>query len=142
MNVSFNGISHSFRVKKGPAGYEQFTREIRSSFTLPQTADLNISFTCDNPSDPETTIVLQGPGAYNSAVHLAAISAYRKSLEGPRQNVAVDAFGSTWWATQVETVDDAGIHQGIEPSFVGLMRWRVLYQRIRQLLALGAVADD
>ena len=59
MNVAHQGVSRTFKVTPGAEGYLQFTTEIRDAFQLPPTAELNISFTCDNPTDPQSTIILQ-----------------------------------------------------------------------------------
>jgi hypothetical protein len=142
MNVAFHGESHSFKVVKGLAGYQRFTQEIRSKFALPNQSELNISFTCDNPSNPDSTIVLQGLGAYDSAVHLAAISMHRKSLclEGPSQAVSLDAFGSRWWVTEegpreVRGRDAAMILRETQGQSLSGRMWRLLYHRLRAIMA-------
>ncbi len=38
------------QVKPGPEGYRQFTEAIRRAFNLPDDSELNITFTCDEPS--------------------------------------------------------------------------------------------
>jgi hypothetical protein len=38
------------QVKPGPDGYRQFTEAIRRAFTLPDDSELNITFTCDEPT--------------------------------------------------------------------------------------------
>lgn len=50
MNVNFDGRTYSFEVKPGPEGYRQFTEAIRRAFNLPDDSELNITFTCDEPS--------------------------------------------------------------------------------------------
>mmetsp|Transcript_2518 Transcript_2518/g.6705 ORF Transcript_2518/g.6705 Transcript_2518/m.6705 type:complete len:300 (+) Transcript_2518:1592-2491(+) len=50
MNVTFDGIVYSFAVKPGKHGYQDFTERIRQAFHLPQGCELNITFTCDEPS--------------------------------------------------------------------------------------------
>lgn len=50
MNVNFDGQTYSFEVKPGTAGYKQFTQAIREAFSLPEDSELNITFTCDEPS--------------------------------------------------------------------------------------------
>lgn len=57
MNVNFDGRTYSFEVKPGPDGYKAFTEAIRRAFSLPQDSELNITFTCDEPS---TTPASQG----------------------------------------------------------------------------------
>ncbi len=57
MNVNFDGRTYSFEVKPGPDGYKAFTEAIRRAFSLPQDSELNITFTCDEPS---TTPAPQG----------------------------------------------------------------------------------
>ncbi|EIE27501.1 hypothetical protein COCSUDRAFT_45889 [Coccomyxa subellipsoidea C-169] len=96
MNVNFDGRTYSFEVKPGPDGYRQFTEAIRRAFTLPDDSELNITFTCDEPSttgweEPPSPVVaplvhqgslltLQGAGAYDAAVHCASVSAARRIL--------------------------------------------------------------
>ena len=50
MNVNFDGRTYSFEVKPGADGYRKFTEAIRRAFTLPDDSELNITFTCDEPS--------------------------------------------------------------------------------------------
>ena len=50
MNVNFDGRTYSFEVKPGLDGYRQFTEAIRRAFALPDDSELNITFTCDEPS--------------------------------------------------------------------------------------------
>lgn len=50
MNVNFDGVMYSFEVKPGADGYAEFTDGIRHAFSLPEGCDLNITFTCDEPS--------------------------------------------------------------------------------------------
>ncbi|GAX76000.1 hypothetical protein CEUSTIGMA_g3443.t1 [Chlamydomonas eustigma] len=84
MNVNFNNAVHSFEVHPGPEGYVAFTSAIRHAFSLPSDSDLNITFTCDDPISG-LMLSLQGAGAYDAAVHCAAISAARRTLaSGPQ----------------------------------------------------------
>ena len=48
-------LSHprSFEVRPGPDGYRHFTESIRKAFKLPDDSELNITFTCDEPSTAE-----------------------------------------------------------------------------------------
>ena len=80
MNVNFDGKTYSFEVEPGPSGYEKFTAAIRNAFHLPEDSELNITFTCDEPTVPElgSLLTLQGPGAYDAAVHCASLSAARR----------------------------------------------------------------
>ncbi|PSC70780.1 zygote specific ZYS1 isoform A [Micractinium conductrix] len=91
MNVNFDGRTYSFEVKPGPDGYRQFTESIRRAFNLPDDSELNITFTCDEPStggpllqgsgvpdDNGSLLTLQGSGAYDAAVHCASVSAARR----------------------------------------------------------------
>ena len=50
MNVNFGGRAYSFQVKPGPEGYKEFTKAICHAFDLPGDSELNITFTCDEPS--------------------------------------------------------------------------------------------
>ena len=86
MNVNFDGKTYSFEVEPGPDGYRKFTESIRMAFELPEDSELNITFTCDEPTLPEvgSLLTLQGPGAYDAAVHCASLSAARRlSNQGP-----------------------------------------------------------
>ena len=78
MNVTFNGVTRGFRVAPGPEGYKKFTSEIQKAFKLPADSDLNITFTCDEPVDVASRLVLKGKGAYDAAVVCASISAARR----------------------------------------------------------------
>lgn len=80
MNVNFDGKTYSFEVEPGPDGYRKFTDAIRLAFELPEDSELNITFTCDEPTLPEvgSLLTLQGPGAYDAAVHCASLSAARR----------------------------------------------------------------
>lgn len=62
MNVNFDGQTYSFEVKPGSAGYKQFTQAIREAFSLPEDSELNITFTCDEPSQG-TLVKHLGPRA-------------------------------------------------------------------------------
>lgn len=81
MNVNFDGRTYSFEVEPGPNGYAKFTEAIRRAFDLPDDSELNITFTCDEPTVPElgSLLTLQGAGAYDAAVHCAALSAARRA---------------------------------------------------------------
>ncbi|KAL3130999.1 hypothetical protein ABBQ38_000323 [Trebouxia sp. C0009 RCD-2024] len=85
MNVNFDGQTYSFEVKPGSAGYKQFTQAIREAFSLPEDSELNITFTCDEPSQglihAGSLLTLQGAGAYDAAVHCASVSAARRILQ-------------------------------------------------------------
>lgn len=50
MNVNFDNKTYSFQVAPGVDGYRQFTEAIRKAFHLPDDSELNITFTCDEPS--------------------------------------------------------------------------------------------
>jgi hypothetical protein len=50
MNVNFDGRTYSFEVTPGEGGYRLFTEAIRNAFNLPEDSELNITFTCDEPS--------------------------------------------------------------------------------------------
>ncbi|MEW5307912.1 MAG: hypothetical protein WDW38_010561 [Sanguina aurantia] len=96
MNVNFDGRTYSFEVKPGPDGYRHFTEAIRRAFSLPQESLLNITFTCDEPCIG-SLLTLNGPGAYDAAVHCAAVSASRRASSGagtPHSTPSSPAFGS------------------------------------------------
>eukprot|EP00951_Prasinocladus_malaysianus_P012040 scaffold89465_cov47-Prasinocladus_malaysianus.AAC.1 len=82
MNVTFNGITHGFEVVPGEEGYQKFTADIHRVFNLPAGSDLNITFTCDEPTDASSQLTLQGEGAYDAAVHCASLSAARRVANG------------------------------------------------------------
>lgn len=93
MNVNFDGRTYSFEVKPGLDGYKQFTEAIRRAFNLPEDSELNITFTCDEPStgtgpavvpcapSAGSLLTLQGAGAYDAAVHCASVSAARRQTQ-------------------------------------------------------------
>lgn len=58
MNVNFDGRTYSFEVKPGAEGYRRFTEAIRRAFALPEDSELNITFTCDEPTSGELTLYL------------------------------------------------------------------------------------
>lgn len=64
MNVNFDGRTYSFEVHPGPQGYQQFTGAIRRAFSLPGDSELNITFTCDEPTaiDPAADDFLTSEG--------------------------------------------------------------------------------
>ena len=92
MNVNFDGRTYSFEVKPGPEGYAMFTEAIRRAFDLPDDSELNITFTCDEPTVPElgSLLTLQGPGAYDAAVHCASVSAARRICNGHSSSELVE----------------------------------------------------
>jgi len=62
MNVNFDGRTYSFEVKPGPDGYKDFTHAIRRAFNLPEDSELNITFTCDEPSAAQAEPEPMSPG--------------------------------------------------------------------------------
>lgn len=54
-------LHRHLQVKPGPDGYRQFTEAIRRAFNLPDDSELNITFTCDEPSTGQH--IGLGPGA-------------------------------------------------------------------------------
>ncbi|KAL6769215.1 hypothetical protein ACKKBF_B17930 [Auxenochlorella protothecoides x Auxenochlorella symbiontica] len=107
MNVNFDGRTYSFEVRAGMAGYSEFTESIRRAFNLPDDSDLNITFTCDEPtSDAGSLLTLHGPGAYDAAVHCASISAARRIAS------SCPSEGSA-------SVQSAGSSLGSSPSTLG-----------------------
>uniref|UniRef100_A0A383V3F1 RING-CH-type domain-containing protein n=1 Tax=Tetradesmus obliquus TaxID=3088 RepID=A0A383V3F1_TETOB len=93
MNVNFDNKTYSFQVLPGADGYRQFTEAIRKAFHLPDDSELNITFTCDEPSSG-SLLTLSGPGAYDAAVHCASVSAARRSTSGSGSTTD-SASGST-----------------------------------------------
>lgn len=93
MNVNFDGRTYSFEVKPGPDGYTSFTESIRRAFSLPEDSELNITFTCDEPStDSGSLLTLQGSGAYDAAVHCASVSAARRmATPSPSRTNSLDS---------------------------------------------------
>ncbi|WIA44088.1 hypothetical protein OEZ86_010441 [Tetradesmus obliquus] len=86
MNVNFDNKTYSFQVLPGADGYRQFTEAIRKAFHLPDDSELNITFTCDEPSSAGSLLTLSGPGAYDAAVHCASSS--RVSEAGSDEHVS------------------------------------------------------
>jgi len=85
MNVNFDNKTYSFQVSPGADGYKQFTEAIRKAFHLPDDSELNITFTCDEPSSAGALLTLSGPGAYDAAVHCASVSAARRVVTSDQQ---------------------------------------------------------
>ena len=71
MNVNFDGQTYSFEVKPGSAGYKQFTQAIREAFSLPEDSELNITFTCDEPSQGMIAEIRDANSSWLS-IHVAA----------------------------------------------------------------------
>jgi hypothetical protein len=104
MNVNFDGRTYSFEVKPGPDGYKLFTEAIRRAFSLPDDSELNITFTCDEPTVPDagSLLTLQGPGAYDAAVHCASVSAARR-MTTPTPSRTVSGASEMLGATMPQT---------------------------------------
>jgi len=91
MSVNFGGRTFSFEVRPGRSGYETFTESIRRAFALPEDSDLNITFTCDEPSSG-SPVTLKGPGAYDAAVHCACVAAEKRTQgQGCPRDLATSA---------------------------------------------------
>ncbi|KAG1673427.1 hypothetical protein FOA52_002192 [Chlamydomonas sp. UWO 241] len=93
MNVNFGGIMFSFEVKAGPRGYADFAASIRHAFSLPDGCELNITFTCDEPSTG-APFTIHGARAYDAAVHCASISAARRALAASAGSSALSSADS------------------------------------------------
>ncbi|CAG9462571.1 unnamed protein product [Pedinophyceae sp. YPF-701] len=106
MNVNFNGSTYSFEVAPGEDGYKRFTERIRTAFSLPADSELNITFTCDEPSSG-SLVTLQGPGAYDAAVHCACISAAKRAANGQAPQAAPAPPGSASEAVPLPTAPPA-----------------------------------
>jgi hypothetical protein len=83
MNVNFDGRTYSFEVKPGPDGYRQFTEAIRRAFSLPDDSELNITFTCDEPSagwEPEPAPPSKPPSRIVSLASANCMLAHASAL--------------------------------------------------------------
>ncbi len=121
MNVNFDGKTYSFEVEPGPNGYRKFTEAIRMAFELPDDSELNITFTCDEPTLPEvgSLLTLQGPGAYDAAVHCASLSAARRlSNQGPTTPLRTTSLPVEYERTPHSPDREENI-QRLHPSLVG-----------------------
>jgi hypothetical protein len=121
MNVNFDGKTYSFEVEPGPDGYRKFTEAIRMAFELPDDSELNITFTCDEPTLPEvgSLLTLQGPGAYDAAVHCASLSAARRlSNQGPTTPLRTTSLPVEYERTAHSPEREESI-QHLHPSLVG-----------------------
>ncbi|KAI8462819.1 MAG: hypothetical protein J3K34DRAFT_389394 [Monoraphidium minutum] len=115
MNVNFDNKTYSFTVAPGSDGYRQFTAAIRKAFHLPDDSELNITFTCDEPSSG-SLLTLSGPGAYDAAVHCAAVSAARRSSLSSEAGGAGANGGATGGErAQVDAPGGTGGAQGVCP---------------------------
>lgn len=72
MNVNFDNKTYSFQVAPGADGYRQFTEAIRKAFHLPEDSELNITFTCDEPSS--------GWSPTSSCIELPSIARFNKNF--------------------------------------------------------------
>lgn len=68
------------QVKPGPEGYRQFTEAIRRAFNLPDDSELNITFTCDEPTTGSAGAVAAW-GIRAAGAATAAVSARRRGVE-------------------------------------------------------------
>ena len=77
MSVTFNGVVHHIVVRGGPNGYAAFVSDVRRIFHIDAGHDMQLAFDC---ADPVTgaLVKLNGAGAYQAAVHCAAISAAKR----------------------------------------------------------------
>jgi hypothetical protein len=57
-------------------GYQEFTESIRRAFSLPSDSELNITFTCDEPSSGEVTVGGEGEIARMCFVSACGVLAY------------------------------------------------------------------
>uniref|UniRef100_A0A061R770 RING-CH-type domain-containing protein n=1 Tax=Tetraselmis sp. GSL018 TaxID=582737 RepID=A0A061R770_9CHLO len=75
ITVSFVGMVRKIGVKPGPTGYASFDKSVRQAFDLPDGAKFNVSFTCEDPFDPDVSLKLKGIEAYDAAVYCAQLTA-------------------------------------------------------------------
>ena len=83
MSVTFNGVVHHIVVRGGPNGYAAFVADVRRIFGIDAGHDMQLAFDC---ADPVTggLVKLNGAGAYQAAVHCAAISAAKRMASWSR----------------------------------------------------------
>ncbi|GMH45916.1 hypothetical protein BSKO_13879 [Bryopsis sp. KO-2023] len=80
MMVTFNKQVCFVPVKAGADGLSDFTDTIRQKFELENDAAINVTFGCRDPLSGGF-IKLEGQGAFNAAVHCAAVSAAARTKE-------------------------------------------------------------
>ncbi|KAK9837881.1 hypothetical protein WJX74_007044 [Apatococcus lobatus] len=77
MSVTFNDEQHHIVAQSGPHGYAKFEAEIRKIFGIEADMDMNLVFDCAEPTTG-SLLKLNGPGAFNAAVHCAKVSAAKR----------------------------------------------------------------
>ncbi|KAK9815830.1 hypothetical protein WJX72_010393 [[Myrmecia] bisecta] len=77
MSVTFNGQLHHIAVRSGPGGYQAFVNDIRNIFGITDECEMNLTFDCADPATGQL-LKLNGAGAYNAAVHCAAVAASKR----------------------------------------------------------------
>ncbi|KAK9865510.1 hypothetical protein WJX84_007725, partial [Apatococcus fuscideae] len=77
MSVTFNDQQHHIVAQSGPGGYAAFEAEVRSIFGIEHDMDMNLIFDCAEPTTG-SLLKLNGPGAFNAAVHCAKVSAAKR----------------------------------------------------------------
>jgi hypothetical protein len=101
------------QVKPGPEGYRQFTEAIRRAFNLPDDSELNITFTCDEPTTGSAgAVAAWGIGAAAGAA-TAAVWARRHVLSPP-------SLPRCWRPTCMERVRTAHRHSQRRPRRASL----------------------
>lgn len=78
MKISLHGATKCFEVEPGPEGYKRFVEAIRQAYGLPTDSQLSITFTCEEPLEPSSKLVIHGEGAYDAAVTCTTLSAVRR----------------------------------------------------------------
>ncbi|CAK0766317.1 hypothetical protein CVIRNUC_003346 [Coccomyxa viridis] len=77
MSITLNAKTAILSVSSEPGAYEEFLHRIRCIFDLPNDAEFNFGFDCDDPLNGDK-ISLSGARSFHAAVHCAKISAARR----------------------------------------------------------------
>ena len=88
MKVAYNGTMYCFEVEAGSAGYLDFIKRVKKTFSIDESMDIGVTFTCDEPDDPlsDKKLLLRGEASYDAAVHCAWLSSVYKATLGQKGN--------------------------------------------------------
>lgn len=91
MTVMHRGQVYVIPVQPGPNGLQQFQENIRNIFGYDQEVEINLSFGCTVPGSAGEMLTLEGCGAFDAAVHCAAVSAGLLASRNKRKRDAPQA---------------------------------------------------
>jgi hypothetical protein len=86
MMVTHGDRTMSIVVRCGPRGLEDFKRDIRRLFAMPDSDDFDFTFACKVPSvarREDDNLTLQGHGAFEAAFHCATVTKALKDWNAP-----------------------------------------------------------